>query len=293
MKKIIVIALLVSVMWGVSAQAGTGRIAAFPFTGNVVENTADGEFYVGLFTSQFVTLGYTLVSRTAAIDIAMQEISYQSSGMTNEIVEIGKQLSADYVLVGSLGKIADRYTIRAEVVSVETSEIAASDTQIIVSLNQIFDSNIMSQMVSNLHDQITNRMKSTLAGDAGAINESQLQKNIASFQYDYAQYEKSKKIARGFWIGGLVVAGASVGIDFIMLGFEGWLAYSGCMVGGAAFIGGGIADIVYTGKMNKIEETLYKNYGIEVAFNPIIQPVYAPLAQNVNWNIGGSLKVSL
>lgn len=289
MKKIIVIAVLVSVMWNVSAQAGAGRIAAFPFTGNAVEDTDTGEFYVGLFTSQFVSLGYTLVTRTAAISTAMEEINYQSTGMTGEVVDLGKQLSADYVLVGSVGQIGSRYSLRVEVVGVETSEIAASDTRVLTSLDEIFNTSFISQIVSVLHQQISRASGETVSTTSYATMAGTTA--INDLKLDYEKAAKSKKIARGWWIGGLAVAGA--GSVIISLALTPDYIPVPLVIGGSVAIAGGIADIVYSGKMKKIEEELKSSYGVQISFMPSVYPTYSLITQEVNWNAGMAVKVSL
>ncbi|MFI3256985.1 MAG: hypothetical protein R3Y36_01655 [Spirochaetales bacterium] len=106
-------------------------------------------------------------------------------------------------------------------------------------------------------------------------------------EHNYAQCVKNKKIAGGVWIGGLFLTasgflfgGPNIGMYILP-------------IGGAIAVAGIIADIVISVKQANIKETLDKEYGVQVAFNPIFQPVYAPYSYGLNWNVGGSLKVSL
>lgn len=58
------------------------------------------------------------------IDKVMAELNYQISGFTTgDAVDIGKQLNANYILIGSLNKLGNLIVISAKLVNVETTQI--------------------------------------------------------------------------------------------------------------------------------------------------------------------------
>ncbi len=302
MKKIIITLVLISVAFTLSAQNDTGKIASFPFAGSAVNSVEEGEFYAGLFTSQFVSMGYTLVTRTAAIETAMQEINYQSSGMTGEVVEIGKQLSADYVLIGTLGQIAGRHNIRVEVIGVESSEIAASDTQILTSLEQLFDSNLVTQIVARLNMQITGTGGGTAVSSGSTTSMPSLGglNAVEELRIEYEKANRGQWAGRWIWIGGLAMAAVSPFLyteyyhnDNSLYFTDFWGLYTLLPVGTALVIAGGITDIVFSVRENRIEETLRRDYGVQMSLTPHIYPTLATNMQTTNWNVGASLKLAL
>ncbi len=58
------------------------------------------------------------------IDKVIEELKYQISGFTTgDAVDIGKQLNANYILIGSLNKLGNLIIITAKLVNVETTQI--------------------------------------------------------------------------------------------------------------------------------------------------------------------------
>ena len=58
------------------------------------------------------------------IEKVLSELKYQMSGFTaSDAVEVGKQLNAKYILIGSLNKLGSLLIITAKLVNVETAQI--------------------------------------------------------------------------------------------------------------------------------------------------------------------------
>ena len=68
--------------------------------------------------------GYTYkVIERSQMDKILDEVEYQSTGCTDEecAVELGKQLGAERVIIGSVGLVGQTYTINTRIVDVETT----------------------------------------------------------------------------------------------------------------------------------------------------------------------------
>jgi TolB-like protein len=110
------------------------RLAVLPFdnkTGN--ENTDYGtalaEFIIGhLFTCKSIIL----VDR---IDFkkVIREINFSRSGFADEqqVLEMGKALSADYILTGSITDLFGQYRINTKILNTESTEIVAHASAVI------------------------------------------------------------------------------------------------------------------------------------------------------------------
>lgn len=58
------------------------------------------------------------------IEKVVSELKYQLSGLTkSDAVEIGKQLNAEYILIGSINKLGNLLIITAKIVNIETAQI--------------------------------------------------------------------------------------------------------------------------------------------------------------------------
>ncbi len=84
-----------------------------------VSKTATNLLESKLGNSKYVTL----IERNQ-IDKVFAELNYQISGFTTgDAVDIGKQLNANYILIGSLNKLGSLIVITAKLVNVETTQI--------------------------------------------------------------------------------------------------------------------------------------------------------------------------
>ena len=69
---------------------------------------------------------YKIIERSQ-MDKILDEVEYQSTGCTDEecAVELGKQLGAERVIIGSVGLVGQTYTINTRIVDVETTNTLA------------------------------------------------------------------------------------------------------------------------------------------------------------------------
>lgn len=77
-----------------------------------------------LLESKLGNSNYVDMIERNQIDKVLTELKYQISGFTTgDAVDIGKQLNANYILIGSLNKLGNLIIITAKLVNVETTQI--------------------------------------------------------------------------------------------------------------------------------------------------------------------------
>jgi tetratricopeptide (TPR) repeat protein len=125
-----------------SGQAG-GPIPVVAVLDFRIENIAasDGKLIQDLLASALIqTRLYRVLDRSQQENI-LREIERSLSACTDEKcqIEIGRMLSADRILVGSLGKVGARYVISAKLLDVRSGEALASSSQVYKSLEELVE----------------------------------------------------------------------------------------------------------------------------------------------------------
>lgn len=118
---------------GVTARSGGGRYetwAVVPFSalGEEVEKKRLGEVVSAQVENALrADHGFVLVERMKLAQL-LQEVALGQAGVVDEskAPEFGKMAGADFLVVGSVGQLGDRYVVNARVVEVESSKILAS-----------------------------------------------------------------------------------------------------------------------------------------------------------------------
>lgn len=256
MKKLLIITtslLLATSLFAQNTQQAL-RIATFPFIGSEITDTMEKEFLTGLFTSEFIPLGYTLVTRTTELKITSAERNYQTAA----IVEMGKKVAADYVLVGSLSTTIDKISLTIEIIGVELSQIVASETRLVDNMDGIII--VAEDMVKRLNSKIK---------DITVAYEKTTSERVA--MRDLKEINRNKWIGRGVLIGGTAIMGVS---GIIMLtqftsGVSDNVKTAAILlgIGGAFTVGGVITYIVFGVRENKLLEKL-KSQGVSFSVAP-------------------------
>jgi tetratricopeptide (TPR) repeat protein len=127
---------------GTSGQPG-GPLPVVAVLDFRIENIApsDGKLIQDLLASALIqTRLYRVLDRSQQENI-LREIERSLSACTDEKcqIEIGRMLSADRILVGSLGKVGERYVISAKLLDVRTGEALASSSQVYKSLEELVE----------------------------------------------------------------------------------------------------------------------------------------------------------
>ena len=102
-------------------------IAVFDFRNFGIKKN-DVELLANRLQSELVKIGGHRFVERKKIDDLFKEQKLQMSGMIDEknIIEAGKMLGAELIVIGEIGKIGNNYTISARLVNVESSEIIKS-----------------------------------------------------------------------------------------------------------------------------------------------------------------------
>lgn len=74
----------------------------------------------------FDTKCYTITEKNQ-IQKIIKEHSFQQTGMTEDAVAIGKMLSVDYVLIGSLDKLGNKYILSMHMIDIKLNRVVASE----------------------------------------------------------------------------------------------------------------------------------------------------------------------
>ena len=99
------------------------------------------EIFVDFITSHIVNTGkFRVIDRTQRASM-LEEIEFAFSDCAEEAceLEIGRQLAADKIVIGSVGKVETRYILNIKLVDVETSETVASESKMYKSMSDLLD----------------------------------------------------------------------------------------------------------------------------------------------------------
>ena len=120
MTKHLTLLLFIGLAWGQTT------IAVFDFENNGLDNS-EVRILTDRLQSELVKIGgYTVVERSK-IDEILKEQELQISGCVEEcLIEVGQMLGAKQVVLGTIGRLGEYYTVSARLVDAETSEIIRS-----------------------------------------------------------------------------------------------------------------------------------------------------------------------
>ena len=117
MKKLISI-IFINLIWGQNIT-----IAVFDFENNGLETNEVRQLSTRL-ESELVKIGDFKVVERGEIDKVLKEQKLQISGIVEEVLlDVGKILGANQIILGSIGKIGSLYTLSAKLVDVESGEL--------------------------------------------------------------------------------------------------------------------------------------------------------------------------
>jgi len=74
----------------------------------------------------FDTKCYTITEKNQ-IQKIIKEHPFQQTGMTEDAVAIGKMLSVDYVLIGSLDRLGNKYILSMRMIDIKLNRVVASE----------------------------------------------------------------------------------------------------------------------------------------------------------------------
>jgi len=117
MKKLMTI-IFMNLIWGQNIT-----IAVFDFENNGLK-TNEVRQLSNRLESELVKIGDFKVVERSEIDKVLKEQKLQISGIVEEVLlDVGKILGANQIILGSIGKIGSLYTLSAKLVDVESGEL--------------------------------------------------------------------------------------------------------------------------------------------------------------------------
>src|ERR1035437_1147788 len=106
-------------------------VAVLPFSSRVLDTRAiDG--LVSAMGSELINTGAFRVMERSQMDGILKEQGFQQSGACDGqecAIEVGKLLSVDQMVLGTIAKVGSTYTLTARLVSVQTGEVLKSVTR--------------------------------------------------------------------------------------------------------------------------------------------------------------------
>ena len=118
--------LIISVGLFLSFVFGQKTIAVFDFSNNGLSNNEVFTLTDRLRTELVNVSDYKVVERNKIDDI-LKEQKFQLSGCVDEcLIEVGKMLGANELVIGSFGKIGNIFTISARIVDAESGEVVTA-----------------------------------------------------------------------------------------------------------------------------------------------------------------------
>ena len=106
-------------------------VAVMPFSGRSLDNDAL-ETIASALGSDLLNTGKFRVMERSQMDAILKEQGFQQSGACDGsecAVEVGKLLSVDHMVVGTVGKVGGTYVVTTRLVSVQTGEVLKSVTK--------------------------------------------------------------------------------------------------------------------------------------------------------------------
>lgn len=112
------------------STGGGAAVAVAQFEAQSV-SAGDAAVISDLFRSEMIRQGTFQVVEKASMEKILQEQAFQQTGCTSQecAVKLGKILNVKYLILGSFGKLLDRYVLNIRVVEIETARGVYSDNE--------------------------------------------------------------------------------------------------------------------------------------------------------------------
>jgi TolB-like protein len=141
---------LVLSMGAFAQQESRPTIAVLDFETSGISQ-GEMRLLLDFISSKIIETGKYRVIDRAQRQTVLSEIEFSNSDCTDEEcqLEIGQMLSADQIIVGSLGKFGERYLITIKMIEVRTAQSTSASSNIYASLNDLLEDsrNLVLQLV--------------------------------------------------------------------------------------------------------------------------------------------------
>ena len=205
-KNIILIFVLLIVVNAYSQEKPT--VSVLDFETNNISKMDMGTILAFLNSALFDTGNYRVIEMDQR-DTILEEMEFSLSGCTDEScqVEIGRLLSAQYIVVGDLASIGGRFSLTARMISVETSETVSTTKGIYPDMGTLMDHMLVLAL--------------ELAGEKEKAAQLAAEKNALGEQPEAKASVNGRTIAAWSTLGGGVIAGAVGGfLIYNALGYK-------------------------------------------------------------------------
>ena len=122
---------LLPVLVASAQESKLPMVAVLPFTSRVLDSSAiDG--LTSAMNSELINTGKFRVMERSQMDGILKEQGFQQSGACDGsecAVEVGKLLSVDQMVLGTIAKVGNTYSLSARLVNVQTGEVIKSLTK--------------------------------------------------------------------------------------------------------------------------------------------------------------------
>ena len=128
MKKVsLIIMLLIAFAMAATAQNKKMKIAVMDFKAGVGVNASEVEGLSDMLINTMYESGKFSIVERSQIDQVLKEWKFQASELTNEqLVQVGRILGVESVLVGTVNLIASEYNVDVRAVDVESGEVVTT-----------------------------------------------------------------------------------------------------------------------------------------------------------------------
>jgi TolB-like protein len=135
-----IIVFIVLPVWGIYAQQELPVLSVLEFEA-VGVSKGETKLFADLVSSYFVKSANFRVIDAGQRDAILKELEFSLSGCTDETcqLEAGKMLSAQYIVVGSLGLFGERYVLNIKLINVESGQTENSASRVYLDLNALVD----------------------------------------------------------------------------------------------------------------------------------------------------------
>lgn len=142
-------------------------ITVLDFTVDSVSATEMRSIINVLSSSLFKTGTFTVID-VSQREMILQEMEFSASGCTDEscMLEVGKMLSAEGIVAGSIGKVGTRYVLAAKLLETETGKTVSTSDGIYDDLDELLDG--INDVARDLAAPYTSAPKKAVAGGGAA-----------------------------------------------------------------------------------------------------------------------------
>lgn len=237
----------------VFAQDGSRETVAildFATSGDISE--AESRVFVDLMSAYIFETGVYRVVDRAQRDTLLDEIEFSVSDVsTEDVLAIGEQLSANKVVVGSLGQIGDRFIVSMRVVDVLSGETINTSSERYDSINDLIDDSEqlalrLMEIDVVLHDVVPRDEVDDDGGDDDRDDQ------VVPPEPSGRRRGLSLDASLGYAVGFGSNVGATLGLTYQLSNGFSLGAYGGGIMSGGSFVGNYGARAVFGNKVDGV-----------------------------------------